>query len=88
MSRLSRRIPVEWDHLAGLMDIPRAQRDNIRRSDKIYTDHRSRAEKILAIFNNREDFSRKRLARCLEEIQQLDLVKPIITGKWRMGYVH
>ena len=82
MSRLSRRIVVEWDNLAGLMDIPRAERDDIRYS-LIYNDGRSRAEKILDIFNNKEDFSREKLARCLDEIQQLDLIKPVITGEWR-----
>ncbi|CAB3978740.1 ---NA--- [Paramuricea clavata] len=82
ISRLGRRIVVEWDHLAGLMDIPRAERDDIRYS-LIYNDNRSRAEKILTIFNNKEDFSREKLARCLEEIQQLDLIKPVITGEWR-----
>jgi hypothetical protein len=64
------------------MDIPRAERDDIRYS-LIYNDNRSRAEKILTIFNNKEDFSREKLARCLEEIHQLDLMKPVITGEWR-----
>ena len=82
MSRLGRRIVVEWDHLAGLMDIARGERDDIRYS-LIYNDNRSRAEKILTIFNNKQDFSREKLVRCLEEIQQLDLIKPVITGEWR-----
>ncbi|CAB3978741.1 ---NA--- [Paramuricea clavata] len=82
MSRLGRRIVVEWDRLAGLMDIPKAKRDDIRYS-LIYNDSRSRAEKILAIFNNKEGFSREKLARCLKEIQQLDLIKPVTTGEWR-----
>jgi hypothetical protein len=64
------------------MDIPRAERDDIRYS-LIYNDGRSRAEKILDIFNNKEDFSREKLARCLDEIQQLDLIKPVIAGEWR-----
>jgi hypothetical protein len=64
------------------MDIARAERDDIRYS-LIYNGNRPRAEKILTIFNNKEDFSREKLARCLEEIQQLDLIKPVITGEWR-----
>lgn len=71
---LSRRIGVEWDTLAGFMNISRAYRDN---------DDRSRAEKIISIFNHREDFSRKNLAHCLEEIQQLELVRPVTTGESR-----
>jgi hypothetical protein len=65
------------------MDIARAERDDIRYSF-IYNDNRSRAEKILAILNNKEDFSREKLARSLEEIQQLDLIKAVITGEWRI----
>ncbi|CAB4003655.1 ---NA---, partial [Paramuricea clavata] len=82
MSRLSRRIVVEWDHLAGLMDISREERDNIRYS-LVYHDNCSRAEKILAIFNNREGFSREKLAGCLKEIQKLDLIEKVRTGEWR-----
>jgi hypothetical protein len=84
MSRLGRRI-VQWEQLAGLMNIPRADIDELRYS-LIYHDNRARAEKILSIFNNMEGFSRKKLAGCLEEIQELDLVEPVITGKWRNFY--
>ncbi|CAB4039715.1 Hypothetical predicted protein, partial [Paramuricea clavata] len=62
---------VEWYALAGAMNISRGYRDN---------DDLSRAEKILSIFNHREGFSRKNLAHCLEEIQQLELVRPVTTG--------
>jgi hypothetical protein len=82
MHRLSRRIGAEWDILAGLMGIPRAERNDIR-DNFLYNNNCSRAEKILSIFNRREDFSRETLAHCLEEIQQLDLVRPVITGEWR-----
>ncbi len=82
MYRLSKHIVVDWDRLAGLMDITRAERDDIRYS-LLYNDSRSRAEKFLSIFNRTEDFSREKLAGCLEEIQQLELVEPVITGKWR-----
>ena len=83
MYRLSQRIVVDWEALAGLMNITRAERDEIRFNCFLYSDSRSRAEKILSIFNQREDFSRKKLAACLEEIQQLELVEPVTTGKWR-----
>ncbi len=82
MYRLSQRIVVDWDRLAGLMNITRAERDDIRYS-LLYNDSRSRAEKILSIFNQRDDLSREKLAACLEEIQQLELVEPVTTGEWR-----
>ena len=82
MYRLSQRIVVDWDRLAGLMDITRAEREDICYS-LLYNDSRSRAEKILSIFNQTDDFSREKLAACLEEIQQLELVEPVTTGEWR-----
>ncbi len=59
MYRLSQRIVVDWERLAGLMNITRAERDEIRYS-LLYSDSRSRAEKVLSIFNRREDFSREK----------------------------
>ena len=82
MYRLSQRIVVDWDRLACLMDITRGKRDDIRYS-LLYNDSRSRAEKILSIFNQRDDFSRKKLAAFFEEIQQLELLEPVTTGEWR-----
>jgi predicted lipoprotein len=79
---LSRCIPDKWDTLAGLMNITRADRNNIRHDNR-YIDNRSRAEKILSIINHRKDFSRTKLADCLEEMQQLDLIRPVTTGEWR-----
>ncbi len=83
MYRLSQRIVVDWDGLAGFLDIARAERDDIRFNCFLYNESRSRAEKILSIFNQREDFSRKKLAACLEKIQLLELVEPVTTGEWR-----
>ena len=79
--RLSRRL-VDWDSLAGLLDISVADRNNVRSCDK-YDDDRSRAQEILSIFNRREDFSREKLACCLKEIQQIDLMEPVLRGDWR-----
>ncbi len=82
MYRLSQRIVVDWDRLAGLMNITRAVTVDIRYSF-LYNNSRSRTEKILSIFNRGENFSRKKLAGFLAEIQQLDLVEPVTTGEWR-----
>ena len=80
--RLSRSIAVDWENLAGLLDIPAEDR-NIIRSNNKYHDDRSRAEKMLSFFNRSKDFSRKKLASCLKEIERLDLVEPMSNGKWR-----
>jgi hypothetical protein len=82
MYRLSRHIDVEWDTLAGFMDIHRADRNDIR-DNILYNNNCSRAEKILSIFSHREDFSRENLAYCLKEINQLELIRPVTTGEWR-----
>ena len=81
MYRLSRRI-VDWDSLAGLMDIAREQRDDIQ-TNPVYYDIRARTEKILSVFNCRKGFSREKLVNCLKGIQKLDVIDAIKTGKWR-----
>ena len=79
--RLSRSL-VNWKVLASLLGISKAKQDNIVHCVSYFKSH-SRAEKMLAIFNNTEDFSRQKLAKYLEEIGRLDLKEPVITGKWR-----
>ena len=82
MYRLSRRI-IDWYQLAALMNMEGAEREEIRRDCISYIGDRSRAEKILATFNNGEGFSREKLAQYLMEIKQSELIKPVITGEWR-----
>ena len=82
MYRLSRRLVVSWDELAGLLGIETADRNEVRYNDHYYTSH-SRAEKILDIFNNMENFSRQELGKRLEEMGQLELKDPVIQGEWR-----
>ena len=77
MYKLSRYFVVHWETLAYVLDITSAEMDDIRYS-LLYTTSHSRAEKILAIFNNRKDFSRQKLAECLEKIGLFELKEPII----------
>ncbi|XP_028404324.1 uncharacterized protein LOC114526970 isoform X2 [Dendronephthya gigantea] len=84
MFRLSQRIAVHWDRLAGVMGTNSAERDEIRCNHILYQDNRARAEKILSIFSRGENFSRERLADALKEIGQDEWVEPILTGKWRI----
>ena len=81
MFRLSRRI-INWDELAGLLGISNPERDEIRYNNN-YHENRQRAEKILAIFNNMEGFSRETLADCFKETNHEDLIEPVTTGEWR-----
>jgi uncharacterized protein involved in tellurium resistance len=81
MCRLSQVI-VDWDTLAGLMNISSARRNRIRNNDRYYDDC-CRAEEILSIFNNSGEFSREKLACFFQEMSQLHLLQPIITGEWR-----
>ena len=82
MYKLSRYFVVHWETLAYVLDITSAEMDDIRYS-LLYTTSHSRAEKILAIFNNRKDFSRQKLAECLEEIGLLELKELITIGEWK-----
>ena len=82
MYRLGLRIGVDWEQLARLMNIEKAERDDIRCNIR-YIDARSKAEKILAIFNTSGGFSREELAKHLREMKQLKLIEPVTTGKWR-----
>ena len=65
------------------MDIAKEERADVRWYIGIYSDNRSRAEKILSIFNRKKNFSRKKLVECLKEIKKLDVIRPIITGDWK-----
>ncbi len=83
MYRLCQRIVVDWEALAGLMDITRAERDEIRCNYFLYNNSRSRVEKILSIINKKKDFSRVKLAICLKGMQMTELISPVTTGEWR-----
>ena len=82
MHRLSRKICIDWDSLAGLMDIAKAERDNIR-ANITFKDDIAKAEKVLSMFNKKRDFSREKLVECLTEIGKMDLIEPVTTGAWR-----
>ena len=80
--RLSRRIGVDWDSLAGLMDIANEERNNIQRNP-IYQDDFQKAEKVLSMINKSKKFSREHLVERLKEIGKIDCMQPILTGTWR-----
>ena len=80
--RLSVRLAVNWDTLAPFLGITEAERDDIRYS-LLYTSSQCKAEKMLAMFNIMENFSRERLAERFKEIGLSEFMEPVITGKWR-----
>ena len=82
MNRISRMF-VDWEALAGLMDIPAAVKDNIRDSPSLYPDAKSRTEKVLDIFNKSSDFCRDKLAKYFEDLKDLELAQRFRTHSLR-----
>ena len=74
MHRIS-RMCIEWEALAGLMDISAAVKDNIRSTPLLYPDAKSKTEKILDIFNKSSGFCRDKLAGYFVELKNLELVQ-------------
>mgnify|MGYP002804545692 CR=1 FL=1 len=68
-------IGVDWDSLAGLLDIPYSDREEIRVNHAKYPDFFSKAERIFALFNSLECFGRNDLEKCVEELGRNDLKK-------------
>ena len=79
ISRLSRCMGVDWDSLAGLMDIPYEEREEIRTK---YSDCSSKTRAILSIFNESKGFCRNLLKKYLVEIRRDD-----VTGKMKVWYL-
>ena len=72
--RLSYTIGVDWDSLAGLLDIPYSQREEIRTNHVKYPDCTKKALQMFSLYNNREDFNFCNLQKCVHEIERLDLI--------------
>ena len=74
INRMSTMVGVDWDGLAGLMNIPYCEREEIRMNHSKYPDSFSKAEKILSILSVREDFCRVALKKCVEELNLDDVM--------------
>ena len=77
--RMSRVVGVDWDSLAGLMDVPYAVREEIRLDHINYPDASSKAQKILTYFNDGPYFCREILQKSIEELD-LHCVKAVMLG--------
>ena len=74
-------IGVDWDSLAGLLDIPYSEREQIRLNHAKYPDIPSKAQKILELVNRRECIGRHDLVKCAEELRRQDLKNEIVSPK-------
>ena len=70
---MSPALRIDWDSLAGLMDIPYAQREVIRFDHSKYPTFVSKAEEIFRQFDDSELFDRGILQRHFTELKRLDL---------------
>ena len=77
ISRISTLVGEEWDRVAGLMDIPYSEREEIKMNHANDQDSFSKAEKIFSLFNDREDFCRNALKKCFEELNLHDVKSEI-----------
>lgn len=78
---MSREVGVDWFGLGGLLGIPYVERQEIR-SDRVnYLNFSSKARQIFKLFNSREDFCRRSLEKCLEELGRHDLKKEMLPIK-------
>ena len=64
---------MEWNGLAGLMNIPYSEREEIRKKQAKYPDSFSKAEKSFLFFNDSKDFCRGALEKWVEELNLHDV---------------
>ena len=76
--RMSRAVAVDWDSLAGLMDISYPEQEAIRFNDVNYPDYWSRAQAVFALFNASEFFDRRLLQKYFGELGRNDLKKEML----------
>ena len=73
IGRMSIAVGVEWDSLAGLMNIPYSEREKIRMNHAKYPEFSSKAEQIFSLFNGGNEFSRSALEKYFEELDLHDV---------------
>ncbi len=70
---MSHMVGVDWASLAGLLNIPYSQQEEIRANHKKYPDSYSKAQQILALFNGSREFDRDILERYFDEMGRADV---------------
>ena len=72
---------MDWDSLAGLMDIPYAEREEIRVNCGKYPSGSSKAKRVFELFNDNKYFDRHILAKYFEELRRNDLKNGMLRAK-------
>ena len=70
-------VAMDWDSLAGLLDIPYEKREEIRTNYVKYPDSTSKAEEVLKDFNCSDGFGRDVFGKCVDELGRHDLMKKL-----------
>ena len=65
---MSRAVGVDWDSMAGPMDVPYSVREEIRLDYINYPDASSKAQKIFTYFNDSPYFCREIHQKSIEEL--------------------
>ena len=81
INQIGRDLGIDWDKLAGLMDIPYSEQEEIRASHDIYLSLSSKAKRVLELYNASKHFDRRVLVRYLEEIGRHDLENKMLPIK-------
>ena len=78
ISQIIPKVGIDWDSLAGLMDIPYAEREEIKANYAKYPSFSSKAKRVLELFNDSKRFGRHILAKYFEELRRHDLKNEMI----------
>ena len=73
ISQISPKVGIDWDSLAGLMDIPYAEREEIRVNCAKYPTFSSKAKRVFELVNDSKCFDRHNLVKYFEELRRYDL---------------
>ncbi len=79
ISQISPKVGLEWDGIAGLMDIPYAEREKIRVNCGKYPSFSSKAKRVFELVNDSKCFDRHNLVKYFEELRRHDLINEMIT---------
>ena len=83
-TRLATYLGSFWMQLLGLLNIVHETKENILRNAHDYPDIESQAKQVLHIYSERRDFSRKDLAKLVQQDLQLYVeARAIISGKYQ-----
>ncbi len=79
ISQISPKVGLEWDGIAGLMDIPYAEREKIRVNCGKYPSFSSKAKRVFELVNDSKCFDRHNLVKYFEELRRHDLINEMLT---------